>query len=136
MASTDAVLVKTFPQVLSKSDEEEKDSPQIESKCDELEEDSVSEGAEEPVDADLVINYLPDEVWLKLLSYLSSWELCRLSLTCKSLLRLSRDPSLWTEVTLLGDAIADTHTVTSLFRSVLTAHCSVLTVHGQEMCQN
>ena len=71
---------------------------------------------EDPVDPDLVISRLPDEVWLEVLSYFTSLELCSLGLTCKSLLRLTRDPALWTEITLLGDAIASTETVQTLFR--------------------
>ena len=71
---------------------------------------------EDPVDPDLVISRLPDEVWLEVLSYFTSLELCSLGLTCKSLLRLTRDPALWTEITLLGDAIAPTETVQTLFR--------------------
>ena len=47
---------------------------------------------------------------------ITSLELCSLGLVCKSLLRLTRDPGLWTEVTLLGDAIASTETVQTLFR--------------------
>ena len=69
-----------------------------------------------PVDADQVISLLPDEVWLEVLSYFTTLELCSLGLTCKSLLRLTRDPALWTEITLLGDAIAPTETVQTLFR--------------------
>ena len=75
-------------------------------------EDSVS-AALEP---DLVISRLPEEVWLEVLTYLSTRELCSLGLTCRSLLRLTRDPGLWTDLTLLGDAIAPTETVQTLFR--------------------
>ena len=82
--------------------------------------ESVSDGQEEtqPVSGDLVISSLPDEIWLKVLHLLTSWELCRVSLVCKELLRLTRDPSLWTEITLLGDAVAGTDTVSTLFRQV------------------
>lgn len=82
--------------------------------------ESVSDGSKdtEPVSGDLVISSLPDEIWLKVLHLLTSWELCRLSLVCKELLRLTRDPSLWTEITLLGDAVAGTDTVSTLFRQV------------------
>ena len=68
------------------------------------------------LDPDEVISQLPDEVWLEVLSYFTSRELCTLGLVCKSLLRLTRDPGLWSEVTLLGDAIASTETVQTLFR--------------------
>ena len=70
----------------------------------------------EPVSGDLIISSLPDEIWLKVLHLLTAWELCRVSLVCKQLLRLARDPSLWTEISLLGDAIAGTQTVNTLFR--------------------
>ena len=66
-------------------------------------------------DCDLT-SRLPEEVWLKVLSYLTSLELCTAGLVCRSLLRLTRDPALWTEITLQGDAIASTETVQTLFR--------------------
>ena len=68
------------------------------------------------MEPELVISRLPDEVWLEVLSYLTSLELCSVGLVCKSLLRLTRDPGLWTELSLLGDAIAPTETVQTLFR--------------------
>ena len=76
----------------------------------------VSDSDSAPMSPDQLISRLPDEVWLEVLSYLTSLELCSVGLVCKSLLRLSRDPGLWTEITLLGDAIASTETVQTLFR--------------------
>ena len=73
-----------------------------------------------PVDPDQLISQLPGEVWLEVLSYFTSQELCSLGLVCKSLLRLTRDPALWTEISLLGDAITVTKDLTiSQFRSIL-----------------
>ena len=60
---------------------------------------------------------LPVEIWLKVLRPLTSRELCQAGLVCKKLLRLTRDPSLWTEVRLVGDE-AGTDTVSTLFRQV------------------
>ena len=68
------------------------------------------------LEPELVINQLPDEVWLEVLSYFTSRELCTLGLVCRSLLRLTRDPGLWTDISLLGDAIAPTEIVQTLFR--------------------
>ena len=76
----------------------------------------VSDPDPAPLPPDQLIRQLPDEVWLKVLSYFTSLELCSVGLVCKSLLRLSRDPGLWPEITLLGDAIASTETVQTLFR--------------------
>ena len=72
----------------------------------------------EPVPADVVISSLPEEIWLKVLRLLTSWELCQAGLVSRQLLRLTRDPSLWTEIRLVGDAIAGTATVSTLFRQV------------------
>ena len=76
----------------------------------------VSESDSAPESAEVLISRLPDEVWLEVLSYLTSLELCSVGLVCKSLLRLTRDPGLWTDLSLLGDAIAPTETVQTLFR--------------------
>ena len=59
---------------------------------------------------------LPGEIWLKVLRPLTSRELCQAGLVCRQLLHLTRDPSLWTEVRLVGDAGTDT--VSTLFRQV------------------
>ena len=67
--------------------------------------------------ADVVISSLPGEIWLKILGLLTSRELCQAGLVCKQLLRLTRDPSLWTEIRLEGDAGTDT--VSTLFRQVI-----------------
>ena len=74
-----------------------------------------SDDDDEATDAGEFVSGLPDEIWLKILSHLSNYELCQLSLTCRDLLRLSRDPGLWTRVSLIGDAVSSTHTVSSLF---------------------
>ena len=76
----------------------------------------VSESDSAPESADVLISRLPDEVWLSVLRHLTSLELCSVGLFCKSLLRLSRDPALWTDISLLGDAIASTETVQTLLR--------------------
>ena len=76
----------------------------------------VSESDSAPVSADALISRLPDELWLSVLRHLTSLELCSVGLVCKSLLRLSRDPALWTDISLLGDAIASTETVQTLLR--------------------
>lgn len=76
----------------------------------------VSESDSAPESADALISRLPDEVWLSVLRHLTSLELCSVGLVCKSLLRLSRDPALWTDISLLGDAIASTETVQTLLR--------------------
>ena len=76
----------------------------------------VSESDSAPESADVLISRLPDELWLSVLRHLTSLELCSVGLVCKSLLRLSRDPALWTDISLLGDAIASTETVQTLLR--------------------
>ena len=76
----------------------------------------VSESDSAPESAEVLISRLPDELWLSVLRHLTSLELCSVGLVCKSLLRLSRDPALWTDISLLGDAIASTETVQTLLR--------------------
>ena len=76
----------------------------------------VSESDSAPESAEVLISRLPDELWLSVLRHLTSLELCNVGLVCKSLLRLSRDPALWTDISLLGDAIASTETVQTLLR--------------------
>ena len=92
--------------------------------CSELEPESESSSSEtkpelepEPMPADVVISSLPGEMWLKVLRLLTRRELCQAGLVCKKLLDLTRDPSLWTEVRLVGDE-AGTDTVSTLFRQV------------------
>ena len=41
-------------------------------------------------DPDMFFSRLPDELWIEILRDFSPFELCRLGLTCKALLRLSR----------------------------------------------
>jgi hypothetical protein len=48
------------------------------------------------------------------LSHLTPGELCRAGLACRGLLHLTRDPSLWPALTLLGDALAGPATVLAL----------------------
>ena len=71
-----------------------------------------------PQDPGEFILRLPEEVWLLIMRGLSQSELCNLGLACRPLLRLSRDPSLWPRVSLLGDAVAGTRTVTQLLARV------------------
>ena len=91
---------------------------------------------------ELLLRKLPQELWLNILGYLKPGELCQVlttrpapcpcpcpcsrpppqaGLACRGLLQLSRDPSLWPSLTLLGDALADTQTVL-----VLVARYSLL----------
>ena len=71
-----------------------------------------------PQDPEEFILRLPEEVWLLIMRGLSQSELCSLGLACRPLLRLSRDPSLWPRISLLGDAVAGTRTVTQLLARV------------------
>ena len=66
-------------------------------------------------DPDAFVSLLPQEIWLKIFHEFSPYELCNIGLTCKSFLALTRDSSLWTEISLVGDAIASTRSVTQLF---------------------
>jgi len=66
--------------------------------------------------------FIPEEIWIKIASYLSQQELCSLSLVSRRFLRISRDPILWQTIKLLGDAISETETVVSLLE-----RCSLLT---------
>jgi len=63
---------------------------------------------------EIVLNRLPEELWIKVLGYLGAGELCTVSLVCRGFLHLSRDPSLWPSLALLGDALADTSTILAL----------------------
>ena len=75
--------------------------------------DSLHQGS----DPDEFVSLLPQEIWLKIFHEFSPYELCNIGLTCKSFLALTRDSSLWTEISLVGDAnaIASTRSVTQLF---------------------
>jgi len=73
-------------------------------------------------DPDELICSLPQEIWLKIFEYFDRYELCLIGLACKGFLDLSRDPCLWTELCLVGDAIAETSTVVNLI-----SRCSQLT---------
>ena len=75
-------------------------------------------GCPPPQDPGEFILRLPEEVWLLIMRGLSQSELCSLGLACRPLLRLSRDPSLWPRISLLGDAVAGTRTVTQLLARV------------------
>jgi len=74
-----------------------------------------------PQNPDVFISYLPQEIWIKILREFTQFELCTIGLTCKGFLNLTRDPCLWSELSLLGDAIAETQTVIQLI-----ARCSLL----------
>ena len=65
-------------------------------------------------DPDLFIFSLPQEIWLKIFEQFDPYELCEIGLTSKGFLNLTRDPSLWTELCLVGDAIAETGMVVNL----------------------
>jgi len=72
---------------------------------------------------EMVLRRLPEELWIKVLKYLSTGELCTISLVCRGFLNLARDPSLWPSLSLLGDALADTATIVDL-----VSRCSQLSV--------
>jgi len=74
-----------------------------------------SDGLHQGSDPDDFVSLLPQEIWLKIFQEFSPYELCNIGLTCKSFLVLTRDSSLWTEISLVGDAIASTRSVTQLF---------------------
>jgi len=90
---------------------------------DEEEECPVHENivASAPQDPDDLISLLPQEVWIKIFREFSQYELCTIGLTCKGFLNLTRDPSLWSELSIVGDAVAETGTVIELI-----ARCSLL----------
>jgi len=67
------------------------------------------------IEASEFIAQLPDELWLLIFRGLTTYELCTLGLVSRDMLRLSRDPVLWTHVSLLGDALGDTPSVVKLF---------------------
>jgi len=73
------------------------------------------------LDPDEFLCTLPQEVWIKIFQQFDPYELCVIGLTSKGFLDLTRDPSLWTRLCLLGDAIAETTTVVNLL-----ARCSQL----------
>ena len=79
------------------------------------------ETTDSPQNPDVFISYLPQEIWIKILREFNQYELCTIGLTCKGFLNLTRDPCLWSELSLLGDAIAETLTVVQLI-----ARCSLL----------
>ena len=55
-------------------------------------------------DADQFLCSLPQEIWIKIFAEFSPYELCEIGLTSKGFLNLTRDPSLWAELCLVGDA--------------------------------
>jgi len=61
---------------------------------------------------------LPDEIWLRILAFLTQEELCVAGLVCRGMLHLTRDPTLWTRVSLLEDAVASTDCVVGLLHRV------------------
>jgi len=68
-------------------------------------------GAQDP---DQFLCSLPQEIWIKIFEEFSPYELCEVGLTSKGFLHLTRDPSLWSELSLVGDAIAETSVVVQL----------------------
>jgi len=73
-------------------------------------------------DPDEFLSRLPDELWIEIFRDFSPFELCIIGLTCKALLRLTRTPVLWPRLCVVGDAVGDTMTLTSLL-----TRCSALT---------
>ena len=58
---------------------------------------------------------LPSEIWLTILHHLTPGDLCSVSLTCHTLMSLSRDPGLWSQVTIDWQSIKNkTQSVESL----------------------
>jgi len=76
----------------------------------------------ERTDPDEFFSRLPDELWIEILRDFSPFGLCNIGLTCKALLRLTRAPVLWPRLSVVGDAVGDTSTLTSLL-----TRCSALT---------
>ena len=68
------------------------------------------------------VSRLPDEIWIKILREFDHKELCVIALTCSSLLRLTRDPALWTRLSLDEDMVMMKEAVSSLL-----ARCTALT---------
>jgi len=65
---------------------------------------------------------LPEELWVKIFSFFTEYELCSVGLTCKRFLELTRDPSLWRKIKLVGDAISSTECVEKLLRRCHQVH--------------
>ena len=65
---------------------------------------------------------LPDEIWVMILREFDHQELCVIGLTCSSLLRLTRDPALWTRLSLDEDMVMKKEAVSSLL-----SRCPALT---------
>jgi len=65
---------------------------------------------------------LPDEIWIKIAKHLSQYELCTLSLVSRKFFNIARDPILWTNISLLGDAVVSKETAVNLIE-----RCSLLT---------
>ena len=70
----------------------------------------------QPQNPEDLVDLLPWEIWLKIFKKFSPYELCNVGLACKSFLSLTRDPLLWTELRLVGDALAETSTVINLLK--------------------
>ena len=106
----DSGIVSDLSAIDLESDEEEEDCP--------VHENFASSSPQDPDD---LISLLPQEVWIKIFEEFSQYELCTIGLTCKGFLNLTRDPSLWSELSIVGDAVAETGTVVELI-----ARCSLL----------
>ena len=74
--------------------------------------DHVGQGGAQ--DPDQFLCSLPQEIWIKIFEEFSPYELCEIGLTSKGFLNLTRDPSLWAELSLVGDAKAETSIVVHL----------------------
>eukprot|EP00092_Neocalanus_flemingeri_P106435 GFUD01136569.1.p1 GENE.GFUD01136569.1~~GFUD01136569.1.p1 ORF type:complete len:503 (+),score=118.76 GFUD01136569.1:59-1567(+) len=81
-------------------------------------------------DPDIFIYSLPQEIWLKILQQLKSSELCVIGLVSKGFLNLTRDPSLWPELCLVGDAIGETSSVVNLISRC--SHLSEISITSRD----
>ncbi len=67
----------------------------------------------EPIDHTLKV---PHEVWIKIGTYLDPGSLCNLSAVNSRFYNICQDPVLWTNISILGDAISSTKTIITLLR--------------------
>ena len=83
---------------------------------------------EEPEPGDDLTLYLPQEIWIKIASFLTLDDLCQLSLVSRRFYGVAMDPILWPTICIKSDAISGTETVVKLiqrcsFLSHLTLQC-------------
>jgi len=70
---------------------------------------------EDDCDGD-VLDCLNVDVWIRILGYLTQLELCEVGLVSKRFLELTRTPTLWSHISLVGDAVSSTECVLNLFK--------------------